>query len=108
MQQQPLDGAPATEKTEVFVANDANNLYFGIYAHYSDPVLIRANLSDRDRTFNDDTISVYFDPFLDQQRAYVFSVNGYGVQGDSLLDSRGGSFGGSGGGGGGPGRTRRR
>ena len=108
VQQQPLDGAPATEKTEVFVANDANNLYFGIYAHYSDPVLIRANLSDRDRTFNDDTISVYFDPFLDQQRAYVFSVNGYGVQGDSLLDSRGGSFGGSGGGGGGPGRTRRR
>ncbi|MDP6582264.1 MAG: FlgO family outer membrane protein, partial [Vicinamibacterales bacterium] len=101
VQQQPLDGAPATEETEVFVANDANNLYFGIYAHYSDPVLIRANLSDRDRTFNDDTISVYFDPFLDQQRAYVFSVNGYGVQGDSLLDSRGGSFGGSGGGGGG-------
>ena len=101
VQQQPRDGAPATEETEVFVAYDANNLYFGIYAHYSDPGLIRANLSDRDRTFNDDTVSVYFDPFLDQQRAYVFSVNGYGVQGDSLLDSRGGSFGGAGGGGGG-------
>ena len=100
VQQQPRDGAPATEETEVFVAYDANNLYFGVYAHYSDPVLIRANLSDRDRTFNDDTISFYFDPFLDQQRAYVFSVNGYGMQGDSLLDSRGGSSGGGGGGGG--------
>ena len=99
VQQQPRAGAPATEETEVFVAYDANNLFLGIYVHYSDPVLIRANLSDRDRLFNDDTISFYFDPFLDQQRAYVFSVNGYGVQGDSLLDSSGGASGGGGGGG---------
>ena len=41
--------------------------------------------------------------FLDQQRAYVFSVNGYGVQDDSILGSRsgGGGFGGGGGRGGG-------
>ena len=32
---------------------------------------------------------IYLDPFLDQQRAYVFTVNGYGVQGDSILRSRG-------------------
>ena len=39
--------------------------------------------------------------FLAQQRAYVFSVNGYGVQGDSIVGGRRGS--GGGGGGGGPG-----
>ncbi len=107
VQQQPLDGAPATEETELYLAYDTQNLYFGVHVHYSDPVLIRANRSDRDQTFSDDTITLYFDPFLDQQRAYVFSVNGYGVQSDAILDSStqaGGMGGGgrrSGGGGGG-------
>lgn len=99
VQQRPLDGAPATEKTEVLVAYDSNNLYFGVYAHYSDSRLIRANRTDRDQTFSDDTVALYFDPFVDQQRAYVFSVNGYGIQADSLLESSAEQFmGGSGGG----------
>ena len=97
VQVRPVDGAPATEDTEVWVAFDSGNIYFAMHAHYTDPGIARANRVDRDQTRNDDTISVYFDTFLDQQRAYVFSVNGYGVQGDSLLASRGG--GGSGGGG---------
>ncbi len=105
VQQRPLDGAPATEDTEVYVAYDNDNLYFGVHAHYSDPGLIRANRADRDQTFIDDTVALYFDPFLDQQRAYVFSVNGYGVQGDSLLESSAERMpGGGGGGGGGGGR----
>ena len=107
VQQRPLDGAPATEDTDVFVAYDDDNLYVGIHAHYSDRALVRANRADRDQTFIDDTVAVYLDPFLDQQRAYVFSVNGYGVQADSLLESsaerRPGGGGGGGGGGGRPG-----
>jgi len=113
VQQNPLEGAPATEDTEIFIAYDDNNLYFGMHAHYSDTGLMRASRVDRDRAgFGDDTISIYFDTFLDQQRAYVFSLNGYGVQGDSLLGSRGGGGGGGGrgggrgGGGGGPGGGR--
>jgi len=85
VQQRPLEGAPATERTEVLIAYDSQNIYFGIYAYYSDPKLIRANRVDRDQTSGDDTVRVYFDPFLDQQRAYVFSVNGYGVQSDAVL-----------------------
>ena len=101
VQRQPLDGAPATEKTEIYIAYDSSTIYLGFYAHYEDPGIMRANRSDRDRAgFSDDIFSVYFDPFLDQQRAYVFSVNGYGVQDDSILGSRGG---GGGFGGGGPG-----
>jgi hypothetical protein len=87
VQQRPLEGAPATEQTEVYVAYDSQNLYFAIHAHYSDPGLIRANRVDRDQTARDDTVRLYFDPFLDQQRAYVFSVNGYGVQSDSIMIS---------------------
>ena len=100
VQQSPVEGAPASEETEVFIAYDDDNLYFGLYAHYSDPSMVRANRVDRDQAGRgDDTISIYFDTFLDQQRAYVFSINGYGVQGDSLLDRSGGGGGGGGGGG---------
>ncbi|MDP6579483.1 MAG: FlgO family outer membrane protein [Vicinamibacterales bacterium] len=97
VQVRPLDGAPATEETEVWVAFDSGNVYFAMHAHYSDPSIARANRVDRDQTRRDDTISVYFDTFLDQQRAYVFSVNGYGVQGDSLMGARGGGGRGRGG-----------
>ena len=100
VQNEPLDGAPATERTEVYLAYDSANIYLGFYAHYDNPGIMRPNRADRDEAARrDDIFSVYFDPFLDQQRAYVFSVNGYGVQGDSILGSRGGGggFGGRGG-----------
>ena len=104
IQQEPLDGAPASERSDVYIAYDSANIYLAFHAHYEDPSIMRANRSDRDQAGrSDDVFSVYFDPFLDQQRAYVFSVNGYGVQDDSILGSRGGG-GGFGGGGGGGGR----
>ena len=87
VQRQPLDGAPATEATEVYIAYDSTNIYIGVHAHYTDPTMMRANRADRDRPISDDTFLVYFDPFLDQQRAYVFAVNAYGVQSDSILTS---------------------
>ena len=98
VQSNPVEGAPASEDTEVYIAFDSAHLYVAMYAHYSDPGLVRANRADRDQARSDDTISVYLDTFLDQQRAYVFTLNGYGVQGDSLMGSgrRGGFRGGSG------------
>ena len=97
VQREPIDGAPATEATDVFIAYDSANIYLAFHAHYEDPGIMRANRSDRDRArFSDDTFDVYFDTFLAQQRAYVFSVNGYGVQGDSIVGGRGGGGGGGG------------
>lgn len=85
VQQRPLEGAPGSERTDVFIAYDSEALYVGVHAYYSDPTLMRANRVDRDATQNDDTVAIYFDPFLDQQRGYSFSVNGYGVQSDAML-----------------------
>ena len=97
VQMAPLEGAPGTEETEVWIAYDRDNLYFAFYAHHSDPGIIRANRSERDETPGDDSMSVMFDPFMDQQRAYQFSVNGYGIQSDSIVNAgqSGGSSGGS-------------
>ena len=95
VQQAPLDGAPATEQTRVLVAYNSQHLYLGFQVHYTDPELLRANRVDRDQADQDDLMTVYLDPFLDQQRAYVFDVNGYGVQGDGIVltNTRGGTRG---------------
>jgi len=100
VQLSPLDGAPGTEQTEAYIAYDSANIYIGVYAHYLDPSILRANRTDRDQARGDDSFSIYLDPFLDQQRAYVFTVNAYGVQTDAILSARrsGGGFGGGGGG----------
>ena len=85
----PVEGAPGTEATEVWMAYDRDNLYFAFHVHYTDPSMIRANRADRDEIGGDDRMSVLFDPFLDQQRAYQLSVNGYGVQSDELVNADG-------------------
>ncbi len=95
VQQAPIDGAPATELTEVYIAYDSDYIYFGFYAHYQDPSIMRANRVDRDRAPQDDLLTIYFDTFQDQQRGYDFDVNAYGVQGDGIISA------GTGGGGGG-------
>ena len=85
VQEEPIEGAPATEKTEVRVAYDSQKVYFGIHVHYADVGLRRANRSDRDKLDNDDTVTVTLEPFLDYLRGYSFAVNGYGVQRDSMI-----------------------
>ena len=75
VQRQPLDGAPATEATEVYIAYDSANIYIGAHVYYSQPNMIRANRADRDRPIADDAFLVYFDPFLDQQRARTCSAS---------------------------------
>ena len=89
VQQSPVEGAPASEATDVWIAYDSQNFYLAVHAHYADPSLLRANRIDRDQAFEDDNVAIYFDTFLDQNRAYRFSVNGYGVQGDAIVNARG-------------------
>ena len=92
VQRRPLDGVPASEASDIYLGYDSDHLYVGLHAHYRDPGMLRANRRDRDENVEDDLFLVYFDPFLDGQRAYVFTVNGYGVQGDAIL--RAGALGG--------------
>ncbi len=89
-QQAPLEGAPATEDTEVYVTYDSEHVYFGFYLHYGDPGIMRANRVDRDTAWQDDLITIYLDTFLDQQRAYDFDLNAFNVQGDGIVNISGG------------------
>jgi hypothetical protein len=89
-QQAPIEGAPATEDTEVYIAYDSDHVYFGFHLHYTDPSIMRANRVDRDTAWADDLITIYIDTFLDQQRAYDFDLNAFNVQGDGIVNISGG------------------
>ena len=90
VQQSPLDGAPATEATDIYIAYDSDQIYFGFHVHYEDPSIMRANRVDRDRAQADDLMTIYLDPFMDQQQGFDFDVNAYGVQGDGIISRTGG------------------
>ena len=100
----PRAGEPASETSDIYITYDSANIYVAFHAHFADPQMMRAQRKDRDVRTGDDVFWVYFDPFLDQQRAYSFAVNAYGVQMDTIV-SQGGGGGGFGRrrGGGGPG-----
>jgi hypothetical protein len=83
-QTQPGDNSPATESTEVRVGYDRDYLYVAIRAFDGDPAGVRARVTRRDDIFGDDYVTIYLDTYDDRRRAYVFSFNPLGIQGDGL------------------------
>jgi hypothetical protein len=106
-QYEPQEGASPSERTVGYIAYDENNIYFAFRCYDSDPKSIRAALTQRDQSRNDDTIRLYLDTFNDKKRAFVFEVNPRGIQNDGVFTEgrrsggRGGGMGMGGGGGGG-------
>jgi len=89
-QQQPAEGASASERTEVRVLFDDKNLYFGIRAFDSDAARINARELVRDAEFsNDDTVAIVLDTYHDRRNAFRFIVNPLGTQQDALITDEG-------------------
>jgi hypothetical protein len=89
-QERPIEGAPATERTEVRVLFDDKNIYFGIRAFDSDPGHINARDLVRDSNFpNDDKIEILLDTYHDRRNAFRFGVNPLGTQQDALITDEG-------------------
>jgi hypothetical protein len=99
-QREPLEGAPATERTEVRVVRDATTLYIGIMAHDSTPDGVIARILQRDRIMDqdmgggvrfsgDDAVAVLLDTFDDHRNAFVFATNPNGAEFDALITDEG-------------------
>jgi hypothetical protein len=94
----PNEGLPASERSEVYIAYDAEALY--VAARLFDEGPVSRRLARRDAEVNDsDWFSVALDSYHDHLTAFRFWVNPDGVRRDELLSS-GGSRSGSAGGGG--------
>ncbi|MBI2818798.1 MAG: carbohydrate binding family 9 domain-containing protein [Acidobacteria bacterium] len=89
-QQEPHEGEPSTEKTELRVLYTATTLYVGVICYDSNPAAILATERRRDNTLeNDDTVSLVLDTFHDHRNAFLFRTNPMGTQYDAMITDEG-------------------
>jgi hypothetical protein len=86
-QNDPQDGAPATEQTDVWVAYDDHALYVAAFCHDSNPAKIRKRLGRRDSQTDSDWFGVALDPYFDKRSGYVFYANPAGAITDAVLSN---------------------
>jgi hypothetical protein len=84
IQQEPLEGRPASERTEVWVAYDGEAIYVGARLWESDPAkrVISDMRRDAANLYNNDHFAVLLDTFYDRRNGYVFFANAQGGMSD--------------------------
>jgi hypothetical protein len=89
-QADPVEGAPATDVTEVRVAFDADHLYIAVFCRDLDPSGIVVNEIRKDFASRDqDTVDVLLDTFTDRRNGFVFSTNAAGAKADTQIANEG-------------------
>lgn len=87
-QQEPREGEPASERTEVRIAYDDKYLYLGVILYDSNPSGIKAYQKRRDvRIVSDERFTWIFDTFNDQRSAYFMEINPNGLRTDGLIST---------------------
>ena len=91
-QQEPVNGQPATERTEVRVLYDSGNLYIAVHAFDSDPEHLTATemRRDSDRINDEDYFQVILDTFRDSRSGYMFVTNPLGAKLEQQIFEEGG------------------
>ncbi len=80
VQQEPQEGQPATDRTEVRVLYDDGRLYIGIHAFASLAVSATEMRRDADRLFDEDNFQVILDTFHDSRNGYMFVTTPLGAK----------------------------
>jgi hypothetical protein len=89
-QQQPDEGQPSTERTEVRVLHDRKNVYIGIVCFDSEPDKIVVTQGRRDAELTEtDSVQVILDTFNDHQNAFLFGTNPLGLEHDGQIAAEG-------------------
>ena len=81
-QQEPNEGAPATEQTMVRLLYDERALYIGVEAYDSQPGGVIATEMRRDspRLFDEDNFQIILDTFHDRRSGYMFVISPLGAK----------------------------
>lgn len=85
VQQEPVDGAPESERTEFKILYDDHNIYFYAMMYDSHPDSIVSRLARRDDIPESDWIGIGFDSYNDKQTAFIFIVLPSGSKSDELM-----------------------
>ena len=91
IQLEPRPGAPATERTEVWVAFDDDNVYVGVRASETHPERMVANEMRRDAAgvYQNENFAVAFDTFYDRRNSVNFQFNPVGGRMDGQNTNEG-------------------
>ncbi len=87
IQRNPDEGRPATQKTYIWVAYDASNIYVAARMEDTRADSIIARLGRRDSRVTADRFNVYFDPYHDKRSGYYFGLNAAGVYYDGAINN---------------------
>jgi hypothetical protein len=84
VQQEPHEGEPATERTELWIFFDATNIYFAVRCLDDQPERIIANEMRRDSNniFQNDNVQIVVDTFYDRRSGVLFQTNALGALSD--------------------------
>ena len=85
-QREPLEGAPASQRTVVKIIHDASQLYIGVRAYDSDMSKVRSAQLRRDADLSsDDLITLLIDSYHDRRGAFMFATNPNGAMWDAQV-----------------------
>jgi uncharacterized protein DUF5916 len=93
VQTNPDEGRPASEKTEVRVFYDDNNIYFGFTCYDAHPEQMTHRFGGHDAFTGSDSINILLDTFHDLRTGYFFSLNSRNSQFDALANEGSGGTG---------------
>lgn len=98
-QEQPNEGAPASEATEVRVGFTDDTLYVGVILFDRDPAAIVISDARRDAPLDEtDSFQLILDTYRDRLNGFVFGTNPAGIEYDGQVTNEGQGGGGLGGG----------
>ncbi len=87
-QRDPVEGAPATERTVVRFVSARDGLWVGIHAYDREPArILHAQLRRDTDMGTDDGVQVMFSPLQDKRTAFWFAINPNGAMTDAEVVS---------------------
>jgi hypothetical protein len=87
-QNEPYNGAKASQRTEFKIVFDKDNLYVGIKAFDTSPDSIVNRLTRRDHA-DGDLVAIIVDSFHDLRTGFVFGISSSGVKYDFMITNDG-------------------
>ena len=90
LQQWPVQGGPASERTEVRILYTEDSIYIGIICYDTEPDRIVDTQSRRDGDLsNSDSVLIILDTYHDGQNGFLFGTNPSGIQYDAQVLNEG-------------------
>ena len=89
-QEQPDEGQPSTERTEVRIVFTNDTLYVGVVCYDRSPDSIIVSDARRDSPLdNTDSFQIIFDTYRDRLNGFVFGTNPAGIEYDGQVTNEG-------------------